>query len=202
VCECDEGWAGGDCSVPLNATTCLEGSRRSVDRPDQHGTCWQQCECKSNATDCRHVCGWGTPCKLAVRQAPPLATHPPTAPPTRSFGTACADFTCQPGLRRQGSQDSCVRDNCTKDDFTADQDQVCLRNCTCPADGGPCILAKDCSIRIGIGGGRHGVGGGALLAWMATCLALGGGAALAYIHYRGIPPWLPIRERGYVGMYM
>jgi hypothetical protein len=171
VCECDEGWAGGDCSVPLNATTCLEGSRRSVDRPDQHGTCWQQCECKSNATDC-------------------------------SFGTACADFTCQPGLRRQGSQDSCVRDNCTKDDFTADQDQVCLRNCTCPADGGPCILAKDCSIRIGIGGGRHGVGGGALLAWMATCLALGGGAALAYIHYRGIPPWLPIRERGYVGMYM
>jgi hypothetical protein len=89
-----------------------------------------------------------------------------------------------------------------QDDFTADQDQVCLRNCTCPADGGPCILAKDCSIRIGIGGGRHGVGGGALLAWMATCLALGGGAALAYIHYRGIPPWLPIRERGYVGMYM
>lgn len=90
---------------------------------------------------------------------------------------------------------------CLQDEFSADSDHVCLRNCTCPADGGSCALDQDCSIRIGIGGARRGVGGGALLFWMAASLALGGSAALAYIHYRGIPPWLPIRERGYAGMY-
>jgi hypothetical protein len=32
------------------------------------------------------------------------------------------------------------------------------------------------------------------------CFTLaGGGGVLAYIHRRGVPPWLPIRERGYLG---
>jgi hypothetical protein len=79
---------------------------------------------------------------------------------------------------------------------------VCLRNCTCPADGGPCTLAKECSVRIDVhGGGRHGWGGGAVFFWTLLTLALGGVAALGYVHWYGIPPWLPIRQRGYHGMY-
>lgn len=52
LCECAADWAGGDCSVPLNTTSCLPGSQRALDRPDQHGTCWQECRCAGNGTDC------------------------------------------------------------------------------------------------------------------------------------------------------
>lgn len=170
LCECAADWAGGDCSVPLNTTSCLPGSQRALDRPDQHGTCWQECRCAGNGTDC-------------------------------AFSDSCAGFSCQEGWRRRATQDECVQDECVKDEFHADSKQVCLKNCTCPADGGPCTLATTCSIRIDIqgGSGRHGVGGGAFFFWMLCFTLAGGGAVLAYIHRRGVPPWLPIRERGYLG---
>lgn len=52
MCECTGGWTGGDCSVLLNAT-CLAGSRRAVPRPDDHGTCWQECKCDAEGQQCR-----------------------------------------------------------------------------------------------------------------------------------------------------
>ena len=79
---------------------------------------------------------------------------------------------------------------------------VCIRNCTCPADGGPCTLANDCTIKIATGGGgRRGVGSGTVFFWVLVSLLLGSAAALGYIHMYGVPPWLPIRERGYSGLY-
>ncbi len=52
MCECTGGWTGGDCSVLLNAT-CLAGSRRAVPRPDDHGSCWQECKCDAEGQQCR-----------------------------------------------------------------------------------------------------------------------------------------------------
>ena len=95
-----------------------------------------------------------------------------------------------------------------QDDIKADSELVCVRNCTCPADGAACSLARDCSIRIDISGGGDGGGGkrhsgGALFFWMVFSVLLGSVAALGLIHWNGIPPWLPLRERGYAmaGMY-
>ena len=93
-----------------------------------------------------------------------------------------------------------------QDLWSVSPDWVCIRNCTCPADGGSCLLdAADCSLKIdrrgGGGGGRHGVGTDALFFWLMVFLALGGAAAFGFIHFNGIPPWLPVRERGYQGMY-
>jgi hypothetical protein len=90
-----------------------------------------------------------------------------------------------------------------QDDIKADSELVCVRNCTCPADGAACSLAKDCSIKIDIGGGSKRHSGGALFFWTVFSVLLGSVAALGYIHWNGIPPWLPLRERGYAmaGMY-
>lgn len=90
-----------------------------------------------------------------------------------------------------------------QDEITTTPEAVCVRNCTCPADGGACALDADCSLKIdtqGGGGGRRGVGGGALFFWLVFSLLAGGAGALAYIHLQGVPPWLPIRERGYGGL--
>lgn len=168
VCECEASWSGGDCSVSLNAS-CLAGSRRGVPRPEGHGTCWQECRCDDAGKEC-------------------------------GFAADCADFTCERGWRRKADAAQCVQDECTKDDFSQTADAVCLRNCTCPADGGACTLAKECSIRIDITGGggrRGGVSGGTVFFWMVFALVLGGVAALGYVHWYGVPYWLPIRDRGY-----
>ena len=53
-------WAGGDCSVSP-AAACLVGSRRAAPRPDQHGTCWQECSCSSPAAS-QHRAHGATPC--------------------------------------------------------------------------------------------------------------------------------------------
>ena len=58
MCECTGGWTGGDCSVLLNAT-CLAGSRRAVPRPDDHGTCWQECKCDAEGQQCRQAVAAG-----------------------------------------------------------------------------------------------------------------------------------------------
>lgn len=168
VCKCQPDWMGGDCSVSFNAS-CLAGSRRAAERPDDHGTCWQECQCKD--TEC-------------------------------SFTEECAGFSCQPGFRRQANASRCVQDECTKDVFSATAAVVCLKNCTCPADGASCTLAKECSVHIDInGGGRghRGASGGTVFFWMLFSILLGGAGALGFIHLRGIPAWLPIRERGYGG---
>lgn len=78
---------------------------------------------------------------------------------------------------------------------------MCLKNCTCPADGGPCALAPDCSRRVAIGGGRQGHSGGAVFGWALFSLLLGAAAVLGYIHMLGVPYWLPIRNRGFGGLY-
>lgn len=130
-----------------------------------------------------------------------------------------------------------------QDDISKTADLVCVRNCTCPADGGACHLDKvcvgcrctaalqhapaappwpctgalaivlvsgrlvasppmphpqDCTLKIDIQGGgggsrRH---GGALFFWFCFALLLGGVAAMGYVHWYGVPTWLPIRERG------
>lgn len=52
VCECADGWTGGDCSVAASGE-CPAGSRRGVSRPDEHGTCWQECRCAGTGKDCK-----------------------------------------------------------------------------------------------------------------------------------------------------
>lgn len=90
----------------------------------------------------------------------------------------------------------------SQDEVTSTPQFVCIRNCTCPADGGACTLGSSCGVKIDVGGGRRGVGGGALFFWLLVALVLGGGGALGYIHWYGVPAWLPIRERGYGGLGM
>lgn len=56
---------------------------------------------------------------------------------------------------------------------------------------------QDCTLKIDIqGGGRSRRHGGALFFWFCFALLLGGVAALGYVHWYGVPTWLPIRERG------
>ncbi|GAB4820407.1 hypothetical protein N2152v2_007453 [Parachlorella kessleri] len=172
-CECTDNWQGGDCSVSLNAT-CLVGSRRGVKRPDQRGTCWQQCSCDAAGKEC-------------------------------SFGEDCADFTCdaaaegQLPLRRKNNESACVQDQCRKDEWVQTKTYVCLRNCTCPADGSPCTLETGCSNRVSIG--RAGVSGLSLFWWLAFAMLAGAAAMAGYVHYRGVPAWLPVRSRGFGGLY-
>ena len=78
---------------------------------------------------------------------------------------------------------------------------MCVKNCTCPADGSACSLSSDCGLKIAIhGGGCGGRGAGRGVTLFLLALTLGGAAAFGYVHYRGIPAWLPIRERGYASM--
>ncbi len=44
-----------------------------------------------------------------------------------------------------------------QDEWVQTKTYVCLRNCTCPADGSPCMLEAGCSNRVSIG--RAGVSG-------------------------------------------
>ena len=44
-----------------------------------------------------------------------------------------------------------------QDEWVQTKTYVCLRNCTCPADGSPCTLEAGCSNRVSIG--RAGVSG-------------------------------------------
>ena len=37
--------------MSLNAS-CLSGSRRPAPRPEQHGVCWQQCNCDAAGKEC------------------------------------------------------------------------------------------------------------------------------------------------------
>ena len=141
VCECEAAWAGGDCSVGVNATGCLAGSRRSAPRPDDHGVCWQECKCNDKGEECRQA-AWGTgsnaraaPGSAAWRRgsprecqcASPAACIPhlantapqptwPLPPPTtpRSFADDCAGFECEAGYRRRGTAAACVQDSCTR----------------------------------------------------------------------------------------
>lgn len=58
---------------------------------------------------------------------------------------------------------------------------------------------QDCTLKIDIQGGGDGrsrARGGSLFFWFCFALLLGGVAALGYIHWYGVPTWLPIRERG------
>ena len=97
---------------------------------------------------------------------------------------------------------SCPPSRLAQDSFTADAAAVCLRNCTCPADGGPCALDLKCSVHIDIAPRRGGASGGTVFFWMVVALLLGGGGAMGWVHMYGVPPWLPIRERGYqLGLY-
>jgi hypothetical protein len=52
-------------------------------------------------------------------------------------------------------------------------------------------------VHIDIQPRRGGASGGTVFFWMIVAVLLGGAGALAYIHTQGMPPWLPIRERGY-----
>jgi hypothetical protein len=52
VCECRADWAGGDCSISLNAS-CVAKSRRGIPKPGNHGTCWQECNCDDAGKDCK-----------------------------------------------------------------------------------------------------------------------------------------------------
>lgn len=112
------------------------------------------------------------------------------------FGADCSDYSCAPPLRRKGNDTACVADDCTRDELRVTASEVCLRNCTCPPDGGSCRLEADCSIRIPISGGggggrrRSGVHGFGLFVWTLFCGLLGAGAA-AYVvyHQGGLPTW-------------
>lgn len=88
-----------------------------------------------------------------------------------------------------------------QDEWVQTAEYVCLRNCTCPADGSPCTLDKDCGSAKAATGGKHGVSGGAVFFWVLFSMLLGGAACLAYIHYLGVPAWLPVRSRGFGGLY-
>lgn len=72
--SCQDNWSGGDCSVSLNAS-CLAGTRRAAKRPDQRGTCWQECACDEAGKECRcgRVClGYSLPeCKETQQPAVP-----------------------------------------------------------------------------------------------------------------------------------
>ncbi len=78
---------------------------------------------------------------------------------------------------------------------------VCLQNCTCPADGDSCSLSQDCSIKVDIDqGGSSNHAARSFFGWVFA-LAMGGVAVLGYIHFMGVPAWLPIRMHGFGGLY-
>lgn len=79
---------------------------------------------------------------------------------------------------------------------------VCVRNCTCPASGDACALdSADCTVKIPTqGGSGRRRSGAALFFWLCFAMLLGAAAFAGWVHWNGIPPWLPIRERGY-GLY-
>lgn len=88
-----------------------------------------------------------------------------------------------------------------QDEWVQTKTYVCLRNCTCPADGSACTLDAECSgsHRVEINS-RRGVSGSAVFGWVLFSLLLGAAVVLGYIHYMGLPPWLPIRDRGFGGL--
>ena len=156
-------------------------------------------------------------CVLQRVPSPRRASLSPPAVPPR-FTSECAGFTCQeaaPGeapwrLQAPGAL-RCVLDACTRDAWVQTEAYVCLRNCTCPPGGGPCTLLRECGPKVEIHGGgggggkegRRGVGGGAFFFWVLFFAAAGAAAAFGFIHVQGVPPWLPIRSRGFggVGLY-
>lgn len=75
---------------------------------------------------------------------------------------------------------------------------VCLRNCTCPGDGGACALQKECGPRVEI----HPTLRAGYSFWTLMFGALLGTAGFAaFIHHRGVPSWLPIRQRPFTSLY-
>lgn len=62
------------------------------------------------------------------------------------FGEACAHLSCMNGTRAQPNRLGCVKDQCQVG-ATAFKDMasyVCQTQCTCPADGGACVLGDLC----------------------------------------------------------
>ena len=83
-----------------------------------------------------------------------------------------------------------------RDELTVSTKKVCLRNCTCPTDGDSCKLSSGCGVEVAIQG-RRGMRGMGLFIWTLFCAAVGAVLAAGYVHYFGLPPWLPIRPQAF-----
>ncbi|KAK9810844.1 hypothetical protein WJX73_001470 [Symbiochloris irregularis] len=115
VCTCSGDWTGGDCSVVPSAA-CQPNSRMRAPMTSAHGVCWHECVCDQ---------GEGGECHYNEQE--------------------CVEFTCdRPGWRRKGSEQMCIQDQCKKDEWQQGEGHVCLRKCSCPADGSACALDSAC----------------------------------------------------------
>lgn len=61
------------------------------------------------------------------------------------------------------------------------------------------MLDEQCGPKVDIAPGRK--GGSPGFVWTVFSMLLGAVATGLYIHLHGVPPWLPIRNRGFGGLY-
>mmetsp|Transcript_34827 Transcript_34827/g.98737 ORF Transcript_34827/g.98737 Transcript_34827/m.98737 type:complete len:795 (-) Transcript_34827:69-2453(-) len=128
-CACKPGWMGVDCS--MSSESCTEGTFRGVERPEDFGTCWQQCSCHGGTCDYEAACKSFTCNPNEPYRDGPKQTRPA---PLR--------------LRKVPGLDKCVEDECLNDQLFINEKEgyTCNKRCICEDNFGMCKLSPTCEL--------------------------------------------------------